>query len=108
MAYNRDRAFESEDGIILNDTVHVVGGAGAPSASFPAPSGATIYIQDNGTYWYWNGTNWLVLDAYGYHSGFTEIESGQTVIVKSKRQMYIKGVLLVDGILTIDGRLVND
>lgn len=85
MTYNRDKAFENEDGIVLNDTVHVVGGAGAPSASFPSPSAFSFYIQDNGSIWFWTTGPWTRISGnknFSIHRLSEEltIESGQHML----------------------------
>lgn len=52
------------------------------------------------------GTKCFVEDSTDHHSGFYEIEVGQTVTIEENKQMTNWNNLLIDGTLIIEGDLI--
>ena len=52
------------------------------------------------------GTKCFVEESTDHHSGFYEIEAGQTVTIEENKQMTNWNNLLIDGTLIIDGDLI--
>lgn len=85
MGYNRDKSFEPGDGIVLNDSVHLVGGDLPPSTLYPSPTAPAVFLQSNGALWFWNAGPWTQLSAaknFSIHrlSDALTIQSGQHMI----------------------------
>jgi len=52
------------------------------------------------------GSKCFVEDSTDHHSGFYEIEAGQTVTIEENKQMTNWNNLLIDGTLIIEGDLI--
>lgn len=61
MTYEREKAFELEDGLVLNEVVQLVAGEGLPTGAFPSPEEGAQYIQSNGETWIYRSGKWSVV-----------------------------------------------
>lgn len=65
--FQRDKAHEvSDDGLVITDGPHIVGGPLDPRTAMPSPAGPTYYTQTTtGTVWRWVGSGpWEPLDQH--------------------------------------------
>lgn len=87
MAFNKDKAFDpGENGVIFNDSVHVIGGSDFPSALNPTTP--TLYLQTNGVIWSNPGNaNWFKVGIVNF--SFHKIE--QALTISDNQQMIVEG-----------------
>jgi len=52
------------------------------------------------------GTKCFVEDSTDHHSGFYEIEVGQTVTIEENKQMTNWNKLIIDGTLILNGQII--
>jgi hypothetical protein len=105
MGYERDKAFEVEDGLVLNDLSHLTSGDSNPSVAYPSPNGQAFYIETTtGRLWTWkNGGPWKIETNFS----FTRVEEIEAVTIQAGEQMVFSDHLLVLGHLQVCGAMID-
>jgi hypothetical protein len=106
MTYNRDKAHEvSDDGLLISDGPHVIGGSTAPTVALPAPTGDTLYVETStGRLWTWKGTGpWKIETNFSY----LRLAAGESARIQAGEQLLFSGDLVVLGHLEVAGDLLD-
>lgn len=106
MGYERDDAFEVENGVVLNDTSHLTSGVQPPTVAYPSPPAFAVYFQSNGVFWAWNGVSWIQV---GLNFSYRRVASGIVLTIPEEQQMIISQEIFIEDTaeLEIFGELVG-
>lgn len=89
MAFLRGKAFEvTDDGLLIGDVSHLVAGSLAPTTAMPSPTGATLYLQSDGSVWTWNGSAWVQF-LPGRNFSYRKLIAGQFLSIPFEQQMVV-------------------
>lgn len=104
--FNKNRAYEiSDDGLILENGVHIISGVDVPIHSVSAP---TIYFRNNREI-YTNdgaGSGWILEGSGNIYQKYF-IASGETYTIPLTYSSVVTGYFEIDntGIVDVEGRL---